>query len=599
MTDTLKAMLARVGKRPHEYTAGPRKVFSKHGVTNSGELRRIAALPRRDWGGQDYEDLTPLLKTHAGTMQLRPVQNAALHELYTMRGLLAPIRVGGGKTLISLLAPEVMEAERPVLVVPAKLVRKTQDEAKSLEAHFSFPHILIMSYEKLGREQYAKWLEQQEPDLIIADECHKLKNPKAAVTRRFIRYMLANPSTVFCGMSGTVTKRSLRDYAHLAEWALGDGSPLPLKWPILEEWCDALDERVDGLRRLGPGALECLYDNSERLQARSDALGTARRTFRRRMVETPGIVTTEESPIDASLTVEALHDDYPRVSVLAAFKTLREFWETPDGWPISDAATLWRHARELACGFYYVWDPRPPQGWLEARKDWCRWVRWILSNNRRQLDSELQVTNAVKAGHYTQAAEALHRWESVRDTFEPRTRPEWLDSGLVRHACKWFKRDDGQGIIWVEHVAFGKALEALTGPGTYYGAQGLNSRGEPIEAATGPVIASVAANSEGRNLQHHSRNLVISCAPNGALWEQLLGRTHRDGQEADEVTVDAYCGCLEMWTGFEQARADARYIEDSTGQPQKLNVADILWPSPEEVNRWGRSSPAWSSSYKT
>jgi superfamily II DNA or RNA helicase len=89
------------------------------------------------------------------------------------------------------------------------------------------------------------------------------------------------------------------------------------------------------------------------------------------------------------------------------------------------------------------------------------------------------------------------------------------------------------------------------------------------------MICSIASNSEGRNMQAWSTNLVVSPPTSGQTWEQMLGRTHRDGQEADEVSCHLLVSLREQADAFERACRDARYISDSTGQEQKLCYADI------------------------
>ena len=54
----------------------------------------------------------------------------------------------------------------------------------------------------LGLVQSAQKLDYIQPDLIIADECHLLKNHKAGRTRRVTRYMREHPETKFVGVSG-------------------------------------------------------------------------------------------------------------------------------------------------------------------------------------------------------------------------------------------------------------------------------------------------------------------------------------------------------------------------------------------------------------
>ncbi len=572
-------MLTRAGKTVEDLNPISRvgKILRRNGVRDSNELDRILRLPRRKWEDAPTlaGELQTWLRTHWGTMTLREIQAAALQELHDLGGLFAPIRVGGGKTLISFLAAAVVEAERPILLIPAKLRDKTRREMAALGEHWNFPIPRIITYEWLGRVGAAEFFETYRPDLIVADECHKLKNMEAAVTRRVNRYMSKNPKVRFAAMSGTITMRSLRDYAHIVEWCLGSFAPVPLKWTILSEWADALDEKLANGQRLAPGALIKLCEPGE-----TPDLSATRKAFRRRLTESYGVIATHEKYVGCSLYITAIEPPLNE-AVDEAFTTLRTLWETPDGWPISDGITMWRHARELACGFYYKWDPRPPREWLEARKQWCKFVRTTLKH--RPVDSELQVAQGVAAGRIPDPAGFYETWKAIRDTFKTNTVPVWLDDSVIELADRW--ASESPGIVWVEHQAFGQRMAEQTGR-HYYHRQGKNAVGGMIEDAHKfgvSIIASIASNKEGRNLQAWNRSLITSVLPNGEGMEQLLGRTHRDGQQADEVVYDVLMGCKEQWAGFEQARADARYIEDSIGQAQKLLYADVNVPTPDEV----------------
>jgi hypothetical protein len=141
----LQTMLAKTGKTMVDFKKGSHmgKVFRQRGVMSTPELARVLNIPRRVWAEDKELDalasaLTDWLKTPKGTMALRPIQAKALEELHDFGGLLAPIRVGGGKTLISMLAPVVLGAERPLLLVPAKLRDKTLREFAELRRHWLF-----------------------------------------------------------------------------------------------------------------------------------------------------------------------------------------------------------------------------------------------------------------------------------------------------------------------------------------------------------------------------------------------------------------------------------------------------------------------------
>lgn len=99
--------------------------------------------------------------------------------------------------------------------------------------------------------------------------------------------------------------------------------------------------------------------------------------------------------------------------------------------------------------------------------------------------------------------------EAIEKTFTPNLEAVWLSKRVVEYAAKWMA--DEQGICWVEHVEFGRVLSETTGT-PYYQRGGLNAAGKLLEdhpAATA-LIASIASNAEGRNMQAWNKNLVIS-----------------------------------------------------------------------------------------
>ncbi len=547
----------------------PLPLFNRRSSVVAGqEFKRIRDLPRRSWDSTLAERLTALLKTNEGKQELRPLQAQALYEIGTYGGLFGPIRVGAGKTLISLLAPRVRNAKRPLLLLPAALKEKTERERNLLAKDWRVSsHLRIMSYEMLSRIKSCKDLEIYKPDLIIADECHKLKNKQAGVTKRVNRYMLANPATEFVAMSGTVMKSSLKDFAHLVAWTHKAGAPVPLTPENVEEWSSALDEKINPFQRKHPGALLQFASGT------GTELERARRGFNDRFVSTPGIVASQPvQDYEGSLIISGLEYSVNDATE-QNFKTLRELWETPDGWTLSEAVEVWRHARELSLGLHYVWEPRPPDEWLDARRDWASFVRDFLSRSR-SLDTELQVTNAVLAGNVKDGG-LLASWSTVKPTFIVNPKPIWHDDSALKICENWLKHNDG--ICWVEHTFFAAELARRTRL-PYFGAGGLDKSGKPIEAATGPVIASIAANGTGRNLQRWSSNLLTT-VPGGQTLEQLIGRTHRFGQQADEVTVEVLIGCSEHIDAMNRAISGARCQQDMIGQTQKLLLADLTYPS--------------------
>lgn len=569
-------------------------------VQYTDEFRRVQGIPRRPLGADPAFTLalSERLRRIGSTATLLPIQAEALYEAHATRGLFGAIGVGGGKTLISLLAPTVLGARRPLLLVPAKLREKTLREQRALSRDWSISkHLRIESYERLSRETAAQEILRYRPDLIVLDEAHKAKSTRAAVTRRLSRYLSgAGAECMVVALSGTITKRSLRDYAHVLGWTHRFfGAPITRHFPELVDWCDALDERSSSWfgARCDPGALMDLATREDIIESKGDRLTIARLGYSRRLTETQGVIATHQIDTDASLCVETLDVPGRNNAALAdAWTRLRRDWTLPNGQECIDGIEVWRHARELAMGFYYIWDPPPPDLWRMPRKAWARTVRQILGSNRADLDTEAQIVTAIKAGYGgPEAASAMAAWHNVKDLYEIRNRPVWLDDRVIRFAAEWLA--EHQGIVWVEHLAVGHRLAEVTGL-PFYGGGGLSTDGRNIESENGPCIASILANAEGRNLQRYHRSLVLSPPKSGLTWEQLLGRMHRRGQASDEVLYQVPITCIEHIGALDQAKADARYIQHSTRTIQKLTYCD--WAD-HPVSHWAqKEGDEWDDS---
>ncbi len=577
--------------------------MSDNAVKNSEELRRIIALPRRsctDSYPELVRDLTAALKTPSGTMTLRSVQALALHDIGVYRGGFLPVGVGEGKTLIFALAALLLFAKKPLGILPAGLIENAERALRLLAAHWRIPtNLRLFSYEKLGLDQYAKELDEYDPDALILDEGHRAKNlTGAAGARRLARFMAKKPSTPFVVMSGTMMRDTILDFAHLLFWSLKENAPLPLNPDQLHMWAGALDEPkpnrygadVDPVQ---PGALLqlCSPEDLKHEPAKAARLG-----FRRRIHETPGVVATagDGETVNASIRITGqvykLHD----ASTEERFTNLRKAMLTPDGYDLITGVEVWRHAKELALGFHSIWSPRPPKEWLEPRKKWGAFVRAYLGHSRT-LDSPDQVKQGVLEGRIDDEG-ILAKWLEVEDTYTHETLSIWHDDSVVQLAARWGKTP---GIIWTDQVFFGERLAEVTGL-PYYGAGGLDASGRYIEDAdcSRAIIASLDANRDGKNLQGDpdrnwkgfSRNLFIGPPDGWDALQQSLARTHRPKQLADEVTADILIGCREHITAWERNVAGTIAARDTVGGTPKLMLADVSgFPRPEDVRRFNEA----------
>lgn len=564
-------------------------------VAQTVEWHRIKNLPRRTLSDAELEDmrvkLTAALRRPGGKQELRPKQAQALHDIGINEGLVGVIRVGGGKTLISLLAPAMLHPEprRPLLITKASLINKTKDDYGQLKEHWLLPTSLQMtSYELLGRVSGSDFLDKQcRPDMFILDECHFAKNRKAGVTRRLMRYLQANPHTIVLVLSGTLFKASIKDAAHLIRWALKGNAPVPAHDNEIDAWANALDasSRVNVLERKQPGAL-LHFATKEDWQPRDlsehvTPLIAARRGFQRRLIETPGVVATGTDQVACSLNIVGQRFD-PNAATEANFANLRATWCTPDDWQLYHAIEVWACARQLSLGFHLVWDPRPPEDWRAYRKLWFQFVRDVLKRSRK-YDTPYQIELACKEGALDRAA--FDDWDRIRPTFKPRSKALWHDDTALK-LCQAYA-EKTPGIIWTEHSLFAMELSKRTGL-PYFGREGLDAEGNDLNVLARkvlagdekprPIICSIKANSTGRNLQGWNENLITSIPTEAAVWEQLLGRTHRDGQRSDEVNVSTLFGCWEHLDGWQKAIELAEATQDTEGTTQKLCIATRVTP---------------------
>lgn len=551
---------------------------------------RIQNLPRRDWRATaelNARLCTELLRTPHGTMSLRPIQGAALVEAAECGGLFAQIRVGGGKTLLSGLLPRVLGSRRPLLLVPSNLCNaknnKTGRELEELRLHWQIPKtIRVEGYSRLGRCDEVEWddadgvthtsssadiIKNYAPDLIIADEAHRLSNIKtAAVARRVAQYLALNPHCRFCALSGSPTKDSVLNYFHLVQWALRERAPIPLEPLEWDTWAAAMDSCVPEEDRPDVRTFERDFGQSV-----SD-VRSLRAAFANRFESTPGIIVSSDTYKGSTLRIEPIVLNTPDV-MEPHFVRLRAECIAPDDYPLGDARfQVWSTARQMALGFCYVMDPRPPKPWLEARRAWCRYVRYILEHTTT-MDSELQVRQACQRGDLK--CDAWYAWDEIRDTFKPNTVPMWFSDHALEACERWATtvQNQGQGgVVWTDHYEFARKLAKRT-KWSYFGEGGLNGAGLGIEAAPAGdiIVASMKANFTGRNLQYQYANSLITCPwHNGRDWEQLLGRMFREGQEQKVVTYRYFVSCIESVDALQKAVMDAKFIEETQKQPQLL-----------------------------
>lgn len=244
----------------------------------------------------------------------------------------------------------------------------------------------------------------------------------------------------------------------------------------------------------------------------------------------------------------------------------------PDGSMLVDELEFQAGMGQLSLGFYYefVWPGGvPDQAWLDARKEWGSAVRDYLKKYAAEWrDSPFLVEQALRRGDIRSElmSGALAAWDAQRLKEPPPRRAVWLDYGPLLFAIEWAQRRAKTGaLIWFQSRAVGNMLLDFGIPTLW--------EGTPKFEVTPLVALSQTVYHKGRNLQAWSEQLILQPPPNAVIFEQLLGRTHRQGQSATAVRAEIYQHTQALEQNLAVAAAKANYVQTTTGQQQKLLLA--------------------------
>lgn len=523
-------------------------------------LARVLSLPRRAPASPELiAALSRAMRSDPNAVEhvLRPAQVEALRELWEYRGLFAPMRVGSGKSLVTLLAATLLCAMRPVLVIPAALREKTKREFALYARHWRVRLPTLVSYQELGRPDRERMLLDLDPDLLLADEAQWLFNADSAVARRWVRAaaQVRERGGVVAVLSGTLFGANLMRYHHLAVGALGERAPMPVQHSEAERWAAALDRDLGILHRIGAGELDTIP-------------GGYHDWFR----GSRGVVPTPGSDCDASIQFSIWRPDVPpalqNVIGDVAVSSLRPDDELLDEFELPECLLA------LALGFYYRWDPMPPDWWLRPRRAWRRYVRDVLDEHIEGFDSESQIVSALDfttepaPPGVAEGKRKLAEWRAIRDEFKPNPVPVWIDASIMAQAADHARRQKGS-LVWTRFRAAGEMLAHLGVP-YYGGGTQPDSHAKPGQ----PIALSIAAHATGRNMQAWHRSIVLTPPANADAWEQLIGRTHRAGQKADPVLVECIGTIDHHGAVLGRVLAEARANTKASGFTHKLCLAD-------------------------
>lgn len=526
--------------------------------------------------------------------------------------------------------------------IPFWFVRGTR-EMRMQMASQPGPGVFIYAYSSLSTQTGYDELMAICPTLYILDEAHSLASRKSARTKRFLSVVEQIEKALHAGklgpdvqtrkieavaLSGTITKKSIQDYAHLARLCLRENAPVPVRGESIDAFARAIDADVEGtgqtdldrerMRRLIEWSRKHDFDPYSSATVQLTAQEATREAFRYRLNTAPGVVATADASVDCSLIIS--WSEPPRPVTPAAermatlMKTVVEDMKTPDGDVIDYGMHSYKWLWELSSGFYnsLVW-PTPQevmvssiqrskpiseaeaQALLQAAKDQHKLLQKYHQELRKFLDRKhlagcdspmlvgQELTRQLRGENpkHRLPVELVEAYRDQKEAWyedlpERRSTPVRICDYKILAAVEWCRKHAPEnggpgGLVWFHHPEVGRWLhEHLTAVGI---AHTCAFAGDNDAAFKPGLVLTSYAHSTGKNLQHQSRNLVVELRREAAVMEQMLGRTHRAGQAADDVRADVFVSNGFDLALFNSILRDSDYIQMTTGMSQRLCYA--------------------------
>ncbi len=187
------------------------------------------------------------------------------------------------------------------------------------------------------------------------------------------------------------------------------------------------------------------------------------------------------------------------------------------------------------------------------------------------MDSPLFLARAAAAGRW--ASQYYAAWSRIHKACRPDPEAVWISDFLVEDAVEWGAKQPG--VIWYSIDAVGREI-AKRGGWELYGPQKEWPRNIFDESGKNTIVASISAAGTGQELQMFHRGLFTSNMTRATPWEQCSARYHRPGQKEEQV--DQYIYRHGPYAdAFRTAIEDAKFVEETLGQRQRLLFADMTF----------------------
>lgn len=477
-----------------------------------GDILRIVGLPVvMNMTEEEYEaycQQVMLAKAFQDGRRLFTTQADSGLQFQEYRGLFAPVGVGWGKTLITLMCANIAYTQfgirKMMLLVPSNVmpqltgtdlkwarqmvpinypVHVLYDKNTNMRRRIASsgqPGLYIVPYSLLSRPDSVDNINDIQPGFIACDEVHYLKDRRSARTKRIMDYV-ETKRPIGLGLSGTITRKSIMDYHHIIRWCLGMNCPLPYSTQMAGDWASVLDSDAMLTGGGATGPLEPLISWARTVDTRNryeDDVAGFRRAYKLRLTTCPGVVASGDADIGVSLIIA--NKPVKNYEAVAGWDTLNELmetveeeWLTPNGDEIEYAIHKFKWLYELSAGFYneLKW-PKPDEyaerkgisvadamdvlerakDWHEAHQIYAKRLRMFLQfESKPKLDTPMLVgANMMHYGAKNVPNELYQLWSEMKACdFEGR--PE-RDKTAIR-VCS-FKVD--AAVAWAKSLPKGK-----------------------------------------------------------------------------------------------------------------------------------------------
>lgn len=622
------------------------------------EIERIVNVPIMEDLTEEEIDLVSWWYCPSGEFRLFQEQAKAMVAFWKYGSLFGPIATGRGKTWISVMvandAYTRFGVDKILILNKGHLIKQlrtvelpkyrnytsinvpfywlTEETAvKRLQrATSGLKGCYVLSYDLLSSKTGAEIMLAIEPKLIIGDEIHAILGDSARSRRFWETVKIFSPKIV--PLSGTLTKKSSKEYHRLAAHTLQERCWLPRSKSLNDDWAELYDSNaanIDQYTAQNYGApkpqtgdvskLVHWGNKNFSLKLPNDLVGF-RGALKQRMQTTPGVVTSKAILEGSTLRIS-------NVTITKAEKEATPGWErleklvkdlvtlmvAPNGDELEYPMHVWRYRYELeGIGGYNDLSWPTVEKIADRRKittaeaddllylskqhhklhqEYSRELRiWLGNRARTGMDTPMLVGHDMYVNGAKNVGTVLYEAWSVmraawfkeiieRDKTFVRVCPfrinriiQWAKEHYAdnpnRGAVIWY---DNQGVgLWLKEAFQEAGLPMIHCPAGKTGRDNLMDSSRKDRFA----LATYNAFSDGLNIQYHySHSFSAQWAREAGKMEQLISRLHRTGQPEDEVRIfRSHCSEFDDVL-LAACLNDSAYIHQTMG-PQKLMYAD-------------------------